>query len=36
LANVRRIASLLGMRLDVRSELGGGSTFMIEMTLPSD
>lgn len=32
LANVRRIASLLGMRVDVRSELGGGSTFTMEMT----
>ncbi|HZW24822.1 MAG TPA: HAMP domain-containing sensor histidine kinase [Gallionella sp.] len=36
LANVRRIASLLGMRVDVRSELGIGSTFMIEIALPSD
>ena len=36
LANVRRIALLLGVRLDVRSELGVGSIFMMEMTLPSD
>lgn len=31
LANVRRIALLLGLRVDVRSELGAGSTFMLEM-----
>lgn len=35
LANVRRIASLLGMRVDVRSDLGGGSIFMMEMALSS-
>lgn len=35
LANVRRIATLLGLRVDVRSEVGAGSTFMIEMDLPA-
>lgn len=35
LANVRRIASLLGVRVTVRSATGIGSTFSIEMDMPA-